>query len=80
MKIYFSQSNGAWPSAPTLLLQSDQTDALFGTSVATGRFNADATADVAAGEPGRDISPGTNNGAWSLYFGQPDGMFRNGFE
>lgn len=80
VKIYFSQSNGAWPSAPTLLLQSDQTDALFGTSVATGRFNADATADVAAGEPGRDISPGTNNGAWSLYFGQPDGMFRNGFE
>ena len=55
-------------------------DALFGTSVATGRFNADATADVAVGEPGRDMSPGTNNGAWSLYFGQPDEMFRNGFE
>lgn len=80
VKIYFSQPNGAWPSAPTLLLQSDQTDALFGTSVATGRFNGDAAADVAAGEPGRDINPGTNNGAWSLYFGQPDEMFRNGFE
>ncbi len=80
VKIYFSQPNGAWPSVPTLVLQSDQTDALFGTSVATGRFNADATADVAVGEPGRDMSPGTNNGAWSLYFGQPDEMFRNGFE
>ena len=79
VKIYFSQPGG-WPSAPTLQLESDQTDAAFGTSVATGRFNADAAADVAVGEPGRDVSPGTNNGAWSLYFGQTEDVFRNGFE
>lgn len=79
VKIYFSSANG-FSSAPDLVLDGNQTDALFGTTVAVGRFNGDTAFDVGVGEPARDVSPGTNNGAYYLYFGQQNEVFRDGFE
>ena len=79
VKLYFSTPNG-FPSSPSLVLEGTQTDALFGNSVAIGRFNSDSLFDVAAGEPALDISPGVNNGAFYLYFGQSIKVFKNGFE
>ncbi len=79
VKLYFSAPNG-FSSNPSLVLLGTQTSDIFGTTVATGRFNSDALYDVGVGEPGVDISPGANNGAFRLYFGQSDDVFRNGFE
>jgi hypothetical protein len=79
VKLYFSAANG-FSSSPSLVLEGTETDALFGNSVAIGRFNSDAFFDVSAGEPSRDISPGVNNGAFHLYFGQSIEVFKDGFE
>ncbi|MBK8285727.1 MAG: FG-GAP repeat protein [Ahniella sp.] len=79
VKVYFSAPGGV-SSNPSLVLEGTQTDALFGNSVAIGRFNSDALFDVGVGEPSRDISPGVNNGAYYLYFGQSNEVFKNGFE
>lgn len=79
VKLYFSAVSG-FASSPSLVLEGTQTDALFGNSVAIGRFNSDAFFDVGAGEPSRDISPGVNNGAFYLYFGQSNEVFKDGFE
>ena len=79
VKLYFSALNG-FSSNPSLVLEGTQTDALFGSSMAIGLFNSDTLFDVGVGEPGRDISPGNNNGAFYLYFGQSDELFRDGFE
>lgn len=79
VKLYFSTPNG-FSSSPSLVLEGMQTDASFGNTVATGRFNNDALFDVVVGEPALDISPGVNNGAFYLYFGQSLNVFKNGFE
>ncbi len=83
VKIYYSPRSGGWLSSPSVEIEGNQTDALFGTSVATGRFNNDngqGASDLAVGQPGLDVSPGTNNGGWNLYFGVQDELFDDGFE
>jgi hypothetical protein len=79
VKLYFSAANG-FSSNPSLVLEGTQENALFGTTLAVGLFNNDGLFDLGVGEPARDVSPGSNNGAFYLYFGQSNDLFRNGFE
>lgn len=79
VKLYFSAPNG-FSSNPSLVLEGTQADSLFGTTLAVGLFSNDGLFDLGVGEPARDISPGANNGAYYLYFGQTNDLFRNGFE
>lgn len=79
VRLYFPTAAGIAATA-SLELEGSQADALFGTSLATGDFNADGAADLAVGEPGRDTGASVNHGAIYAYLGQTDELFRNGYE
>ncbi|MFJ9039659.1 FG-GAP-like repeat-containing protein [Streptomyces sp. NPDC102406] len=80
---YYGGADGVSPARHTYVDQdaadgagSSESYDLFGTSTATGDFDADGFADLAVSAPREDVPGDVDNGEVQILWGSPDGLGR----
>jgi hypothetical protein len=73
-----SSQDQIWVQGSGGIVDSDQEDDVFGTSLAAGDFNGDGFDDLAVGAPGETVNAATEAGAVNVIFGAGGGLLSGG--